>query len=139
MISRVLVPMDDSELAERALRYALSVHEDAEITVLHVVGGPSSMLSGATALALEDDVEEVAKEQANAVFERAREIAADYDATIDTIIEMGSPASSIVGQAEEFDAVVIGSHGSSLADRLIVGNVTQKVFNHCPVPVTIIR
>jgi nucleotide-binding universal stress UspA family protein len=41
MISRILVPMDDSEMAQRALEYALENHPDAEITVLHVVGEPS--------------------------------------------------------------------------------------------------
>jgi len=44
MISRVLVPMDESEMAERALRFALEAHPDAEIIVLHVVGQPSSMM-----------------------------------------------------------------------------------------------
>jgi len=36
--------MDESEMAERALRFALEAHPDAEIIVLHVVGQPSSMM-----------------------------------------------------------------------------------------------
>lgn len=55
MIKRVLVPMNDSEMAERALRYALEVHPDAELTVLTVVGEPSGMLGGAAAVALADE------------------------------------------------------------------------------------
>ncbi len=43
MISRILVPMDGSEMSERALEYALEVHPNTEITVLHVVGEPSPM------------------------------------------------------------------------------------------------
>lgn len=139
MISRVLVPVDDSELAERALRYALSVHSDAEITVLHVVGVPSPMLGAATELALSDDVEEAAEEHARKVLDRAREIAAEYDVEIDTAIEMGRPARAIVQRAEDFDAVVIGSHGGSLADRLFVGDVAKTVFQRSPVPVTTVR
>lgn len=65
MISRVLVPMDESEMAERALRFALEAHPDAEIIVLHVVGQPSSMMGGAAGLALADDTEEAAREQAS--------------------------------------------------------------------------
>ena len=34
MISRVLVPMDDSETAERTVRYALEAYSDVEITAL---------------------------------------------------------------------------------------------------------
>jgi nucleotide-binding universal stress UspA family protein len=41
--------------------------------------------------------------------------------------------------AEGYDTVVVGSHGGSLADRLFVGNVTEKVFRRSPVPVTVVR
>jgi len=139
MTTRVLVPMDDSELAESALRYALETHADAEITVMHVVGGPSTMFGEATALALEDDIEAAAEEQASEVLDRARAIAAEYDRDIDTLVEMGRPARAIVDHAEAFDTVVIGSHGSSFADRLFVGDVAQTVFRRCPVPVTVVR
>ena len=37
MTTRILIPMDYSELAKKALRTALSLHPDAEITVLHVI------------------------------------------------------------------------------------------------------
>lgn len=139
MIARVLVPMDDSGMAERALRYALEVHPDAEIAVLHVVGEPSPMMGRAVRLALEEDIEQVAEEHADAVFERARGIAAEYDAEIETAVGYGSAARVIVDRAEQFDAVVLGSHGGTLADRLFVGNVAERVFRRSPVPVTVVR
>lgn len=139
MISRILVPMDDSEMAERALRYALEAHPDAETTVMHVVGEPSRMLGAATQLALADDVEGAAAEQARDVLERAEEIAAEYDVEIDTTVEMGHPARAIVNRANDFDTIVIGSHGGPLADRLFIGNVARTVFRRSPVPVTVVR
>lgn len=39
MISRILVPAEGSEMAQQALEYALENHPNAEVTVLHVVGG----------------------------------------------------------------------------------------------------
>jgi len=139
MISRVLVPMDDSEMSEKALRYALEAYPDAEVTVLHVVGEPSPMMGQAVRLALEDDIQKTAEELAEALLDRAREIAAEYDAEIETQVGWGSPAKVIVTRAEEFDTVVIGSHGGSLAEQLFVGNVAQKVFRRSPVPVTTVR
>lgn len=139
MLERVLVPMDDSELSERALRYALDVHPDADVTVLHVVGEPSGMMGAATGIALSDDREETVRELAADVLDRAREIAAEYDTTVDAEIEVGSPARRILDRAEAFDAIVLGTHGGSLADRLLVGNVAQSVFRHSPVPVTVVR
>lgn len=139
MISRVLVPMDDSEMAEHALEYALEAHPDAEITVLHIVGEPSPMMGKAVGLALEDDFEEAAEEHASDVLDRAREIAKEHDVKIETDVAWGNPAKAIINQAADFDTVVVGSHGGSLTERLFVGNVAQKVFRHSPVPVTVVR
>lgn len=139
MISRVLVPIDDSEMAQRALKYALENHPDAEITVLHVVGGPSAMGGAATALALADDFEAAAEERAAEVFDGARELAAEHDVEIDTAVQVGHPTRAILNRAEDFDVVVIGSHGGSVSDRLFVGNVAQKVFRRSPVPVVVVR
>ena len=139
MIDRVLVAMDDSELGERALEYAIEAFPDAEITVIHVVGEPSGMLGEAAGIALADDIEEAAEERAEAVFDRAREIADEHAVEIDTTVEMGRPARAIVRRAEAFDTVVVGSHGGSLADRLFVGDVAKTVFRRSPVPVTVVR
>ncbi|ELZ41363.1 UspA domain protein [Halorubrum tebenquichense DSM 14210] len=130
--------MDGSDLAERALRYALEAHGDAEVTVLHVVGGASPMMGEAAGIALSDG-DGGMREAAEPVFERAREIAAEYGATVETDVAAGRPARTIVDRAEGFDTVVLGTHNSSLADRLLVGNVAKTVFQKSPVPVTVVR
>ncbi|MFC7193833.1 universal stress protein [Halosimplex aquaticum] len=139
MISRILIPMDDSEMAQRALEYVLENHPGAEITVLHVVGGPSPWGTEATSLALEEDIEEAAEERAEEVFNDARNLAAEYDVEITTEVQLGHPARAILNRADDFDAVVIGSHGGLLVDRLVVGDVAQKVFRNSPVPVIVAR
>lgn len=139
MTSRILVAMDDSEVAEKALEYALDHHTDAEITVLHVVGTPSGMMGQAIGLALADDLDAEAKEHAHKVLDHAEAIAEDHGQTIETEVKLGHPARAIINEAESYDAVVIGTHGGSLADRLLVGNVAEKVFRRSPVPVTVVR
>jgi len=139
MIERILVPMDDSEMAKRALRYAFEAHPDAEITVLHSVGEPSSMMGSAVGLALADDIEEAAEAQAEAIFDDAREIAAEYDSELTTVVRVGHPARQILDAAADVDLVVVGTHGGSVADRLLVGNVAERVFRRSPVPVTGVR
>jgi nucleotide-binding universal stress UspA family protein len=79
------------------------------------------------------------KEYAQPVLDRAHEIATEYDAQIRTEIRTGHPARVILNRADAFDTVVIGSHGGTLADRLLVGNVAEKVFRCSPVPVTVVR
>ena len=139
MTPRVLVAMDGSEMAERALSYALEAHPGASVTVLTVVGEPSGMFGKATAIALAEDFDESAEEFADPVLERAREVAAEAGREIETEVGVGHPARSILNRAGEFDTVVIGSHGGSVADRLFVGNVAEKVFRRSPVPVTVVR
>jgi len=139
MVSRVLVPVDGSEMAERALRYALEVHDDAEITVMHVVGEPSPMFGVATGLAVADDIREAADEHAREVLEASEAVAAEYDRSVETLVEVGHPAKAILAEAPDHDLIVIGSHGGKLADRLFVGNVAERVFRRSPVPVTTIR
>jgi nucleotide-binding universal stress UspA family protein len=139
MISRVLVPIDDSEMGQQALEYAIEAFPDAEITVLHVIGEPSPMMGEATGLALADDIDEAAQRLATEVFDRAHEIATEHDAEITTVVDIGHPVRVILNRAEDFDTVVIGSHGGSVADRLFVGNVAEKVLRRSPVPVTVVR
>lgn len=142
MSFRVLVPMDDSEMAEKALDYALETHPDADVTVLHVVGVPSMMMGNAVSLALEDDLGEAANEHAAPVLDRAREFADAHDREIDTIVGLGHPARVIVRNADDYDAIVMGGHGEHSADvtrRFLVGSVAKEVFQRSPVPVTSIR
>lgn len=138
-MTRLLVPMDDTEMGERALRHAFEFHPDSEITVLHVVGNPSTMLGPATTLALEDDVGDAADEAATPVFETADRIAAEYDRSVNSVVDVGHPVAAVLDAAEEADLVVIGAHSGGLADRLFVGNVSEKIVRQSPVPVTVVR
>jgi nucleotide-binding universal stress UspA family protein len=139
MTSRLLVAMDDSKMAEYALQYAFEMHPEAEITVLHVVGEPSGMMGKSMSIALDDNIQEAADKLAESVFKRANRVAEEYGRPIETTVAIGTPAKVIITRAENFDTVVIGSHGGSFSDRLFVGNVAQKVFQHSPVPVTVVR
>lgn len=142
MLSRILVPMDDSEYAVQALEYALDNHPEADVTVLHVVGVPSMMMGEATGLVLEEDINEAAAERAEPVFERAWEIADERDREINTIVGMGHPARNVLDRAEEYDTIVIGAHGadwSRATRRFLVGNVAETVSKRAPVPVTIVH
>ncbi|MFW6321510.1 MAG: universal stress protein [Halohasta sp.] len=142
MVTRVLVPMDDSAMAERALEYAIETCVDPEITVLHVVGGATMMMGDAVRLALEDDVDAAAEARAEPVFERARRLADDHGVDIETHVAVGDPARSIVNRVDDYDTVVMGSHGKhseDVARGFLIGNVARKVFRRSPVPVTTVR
>ena len=142
MLSRILVPMDDSEHAGQALEYALDNHPEADITVLHVVGVPSMMMGEAVGLSLEDDISEAAADRAKPVFERARKIADERGREINTIVGIGHPARNVLDRAEDYDTIVLGAHGedrSRATRRFLVGNVAETVSKRASVPVIIVR
>jgi nucleotide-binding universal stress UspA family protein len=53
----------------------------------------------------------------------------------------GSPDSRIVEAANEFkpDLVVVGSHGYSTWERLLLGSVSDSVLHHVPCSVLVVR
>ena len=108
-ISRILVPMDDSDHAGHTLAYAIDNHPDAEITVLHVVGVPSMMMGVATSLVFEDDLGAAAAERAQSVFERAHAIVDDsWSSNHDNRRYQPSDRNNL-DRVEEYDVIILGA------------------------------
>ncbi|WP_435345840.1 universal stress protein [Haloarchaeobius sp. HRN-SO-5] len=140
MVDRVLVPMDDSPLARRALDFALEVHPEADITVLNVIDYVEESYS-AEMLVGGEELRARATERANALLEDARERATDHAGEVTTVVEFGNPSRVIVDYAEEnpVDVVVMGGHGRSMVARMVLGDVAQTVVQRATVPVTVVR
>lgn len=127
-------------MAERALEHALSMHPDAEVTVLAVVEDVEASY-GARALVGTEELRERARERAQERLERAAEIAEDAGRAIRTRTVVGDPAREIVAYAEDHDVdlIVIGCHGRSPMSRILLGSVAEAVTRRAPVPVTVVR
>lgn len=56
-------------------------------------------------------------------------------------VRYGNPAEEICQYANRFgaDVLVMGTHGKSLWQRMLLGSVTQRVLAHSPCPVMVIR
>ena len=142
MTATVLVPMDGSPLAERALEYAFDHHPDADVLVLHVIDPVEAVYVAETSgsHAAEEWVE-AAREEGEHICDKARERADERGVEIETATEFGKPA-RVIGrflEQEPIDHVVMGSHGRSALGRLLLGSVSEAVLRRSPVPVTIIR
>lgn len=141
MARKTVVPVDDSPLAEAALEYALEVFPDEEITVLHVIRLPKGYWSVFTESETEFPGHERAEEHAQTLFDAAEESAAAVDHPIETAIERGDPAREIVeyAMANDFDQIIMGSHGRKGADRLLFGSVAENVVRRAPMTVVVIH
>jgi nucleotide-binding universal stress UspA family protein len=138
-MTRVLVPVDDSEGSEEALGHADSAFPDAEIVLLHVVDPIDSGYDAESVMLGHSENWYASQEEtAEELFERARE---RTGREFETAIEVGRPAREIVEYAEREDVrhVVMGSHGRSGVARILLGSVAETVVRRSPVPVTVVR
>lgn len=136
----MLVALDDSEPGWAALEFACREHPDAGLTVLHVIDLTESGY-GEFAHLGSDQLLEHRQNQADDLFERARELAAEYDCSIETETRRGQPASAIVEYADSagVDRIVVGSHGRQGVARVLLGSVAERVARRAAIPVTIVR
>ena len=62
------------------------------------------------------------------------------DKTIQTLVEEGDIAESIIKTAKEThaDIIVVGSHSKKWLENILMGSVTEKVLRHTTVPLFIV-
>lgn len=127
-------------MAERALKHAVTVFPDADITVIYVIDFIEESYGGRALVGTEALIER-GTVYAEELFEAARTTAAEHGVEIETATEVGRPSRQIVAYAEEHDVdgIVMGSHGRSPLTRVLLGSVAEHVVRRAPVPVTIVR
>ncbi len=150
MYRRVLVPLDGSALAERALAHAERIAAQGGEIVLFQVLEPEAVMPplGVSEVASVREAERVAREMREASI-RARQVAERYmegvkrvvrraDLTVTLRVAEGQPADRIVEAADDADVVAMSTHGRTGLAHLLMGSVAEKVVRHAPVPVLVV-
>jgi len=140
--SHVLVPLDGSPLADDALAHALETF-DCRITVVNVVTPLDASMSEGGILEPGEERRDDAHERADRLIDRARDQAAEVNRTVESVVETGDPAETILETAEDLavDQIVMGGHGGERSDigRRLLGTVATTVVGEAPVTVTVVR
>ena len=144
---RLLVPMEGSERAERALEHALDLSEGV-LVVLTVID-PFDTDPTSTGYHSPTGVPGVpgyteewyagARNEAEALHARVRERAGDRP--VESAIVFGKPSKCIVEYADEhaIDQIVIGNNARGDRFRGLLGDTATAVVRRSPVPVTVVR
>lgn len=137
-LRRLLVPVDFSEHAEPAVRYAagLAAECGAKVSLVHVLDAAdfdSLALSGAAGEELNSDV----SARLNALMERL--VPAPQRGVI--FARRGVPFAQItmVADLHAADLVILTTHGRTGLGYLLMGSTAEKILHHVSCPALIVR
>lgn len=137
-MKRILVPIDSSEIAERAMNEAIKVNRfgEAEVHILYVADinklAINAYLSGNVLL-------EIGK-AGDRILNNARD---EFPESMNVVkvYRTGDPAETITEYAKEINAdlIIMGSRGLGLVRGVLLGSVSKYVLEHTKCPVLIVK
>jgi nucleotide-binding universal stress UspA family protein len=140
---RILCPVDFSESSLHALKYAISLAQEADgqLTVLHVVAHEFEYTPGIECAGM--TVGDFLKEREDALQRQLQEVVARAPefCRAESLLTHGKPWREVLRVAEEkpSDLIVMGVQGRGAADLLFFGSTTQHVVREASCPVLTLR
>lgn len=148
MISEILVALDGSEMAKKAVEYAAQLAKQigATITLLTVIDRglfvTGTIPAEANPSHLIEPVEDYLRQAAEAYIEEAERLCKNKGVKSKKVFRLGHPVEEIIKEAEKskLDLIVMGSHGKSALKAALLGSVTFGVIHRdTKIPVLVVR
>lgn len=145
MISKILVPTDGSERAEKAALFAIELAKEssASLEFLYVLDETSPAFAFEIESGITPDVKELAdslRSTAESFVNKLKERADAASVSAETSVVHGHPSEEILAEAERSgaDHIVMASHGRRALAAAVIGSVTLNVIHGASVPVTVV-
>ncbi|MDX1610750.1 MAG: universal stress protein [Candidatus Thermoplasmatota archaeon] len=137
--ARILVPTDGSDTSEHALEVALEVAENmgSHVTGLYVMD--SSAYAAFPGDLEWESIKAMLEQESKHALSSLEEQCEALGLGCHVEVREGHPAQEIIQASDGHDLVVMGTHGRSGLDHLLMGSVTEKVIRHAPIPVLVVR
>jgi len=145
MYSRILVPLDGSNVAEEALGQAKELAHTLNVPIhlVRVVDTYRAQAIPATGMALDysmlAELAEEEVEDAKTYMQASVDSLKAEGLTADGDVLQGPIAQQIVDAAEAGDMIVMSSHGRTGIKRWFLGSVAEEVIRRANVPVLLVR
>ncbi len=140
---KILVPTDFSDLSLKAIKVAGKYASifDGNISLMHS-HIPITELDEPYAIGMSskiyqdyEEIEESIRKKLNKISDE--HIEPDYKG--DVQVHIGNPAQSIVEVAEDYDIIIMSTHGRTGFSRFLLGSVAEKVLRMAKVPVMVVE
>jgi len=126
LLKKILVGVDGSEYAEKALKQAIEIAEkfSAEITVVNVYHAPTGQ-----------DVSQKILDKAKEILENSK-----VKFKLVSVLSPNTPkVITDMAEKEKFDLIVVGSRGIGAVHAYLIGSVCNKICYDSPVSVLIVK
>lgn len=141
IVKNILFPTDFSQPSGAALDVAISM------ALAHHTGLSLLHVHEPTAFELPDGYVENMPSQLDRTYDELNRRLSELDARaraagvrrVEKRILQGSIVDAIVEFSQSFDYLVLGTHGRTGLERMVVGSVAQKVFERARCPVVLVR
>jgi nucleotide-binding universal stress UspA family protein len=142
-MKRLLVPVDNSDNAMRALDYAIRLAKETGSAELHIVNAHEQpIVFGEIAVYLEvEKAKELQRRHSEDILKPAIEAAKAAGVPFTSEILVGDLARVIAAYGEEkgCDQIVMGTRGLGSIGNLLMGSVATKVIHLTKLPVTLVK
>jgi nucleotide-binding universal stress UspA family protein len=141
-ITHILAPTDFSPNSEKAVAYAVQLARrvGAKLTLLHVVPEPNAVDYSMEGISIQEIQrwEEEAEKKMTELLARAKRQYGQIDALRVTALQ---PRDQIVQAASDLttDLMVISTHGYTGWKHLLFGSDAEKIVQHAPCPILVVR
>lgn len=148
MISKILVPTDGSNTAQKAAKYGVDLAKKlrAAVVILSVIDQrpyvSQTVPAAKTTLHIIEPIEDYLREAAEAYAGEIKKLCDKRGVRSKIVITSGHPVEDIVKQAAKTkaDLIVMGSHGKSALAAAVLGSVTYGVIHKdSKIPVMVVK
>lgn len=140
---KLLVPIDKSDSATRALQYAIDIAKKNGDVELHIVNAHDQpIIYGEIAVYMtEEKAQELLKEHSEDILRSAMEMTKSAGVKATSEVLIGDVARAIVKYAEDkyCDGIIMGTRGMGAIGNLVMGSIATKVIHLTKLPVTLVK
>lgn len=140
VIRKIVVGVDGSATANRALEWAAAEAEQREATLVVVLAWDIPALAyGAPGYGMLVDRDELASAAAGVLDEQlAHADLSRLTQPAQSMLVQGHAGQAILDAAIDAELIVVGSRGHGELTQLVIGSVSQHVLHHARVPVVVV-
>ncbi|HEY9270731.1 universal stress protein [Achromobacter sp.] len=139
----ILVPVDGSDNANRAVLYARQLAQGAGAARIHLlnVQTPVQGRAGLSRLITQDMIDEFYLREGQEATDEARKLLDVTGTDYTSHVAFGHAATEIAGYAQDHNCarIVMGTRGHGTMTNILIGSVANQVLQLAEAPVTLVK